>query len=392
MSDFEIKNVRIAEIRIGDRHRKDLGDRKALAASIKRRLLQPIGVTPGMELIWGYRRLLACRDVLGWEAVPARIVQVSSIAQGEFDENVIRKDYTVSERVALIETLRGYGHGGDRRSDQHRKCDVDRLTVVQAARLLGDTKDDYDRAKQVVEAASRDPEKYGRLVDRMDKTNQIAGAYQELMRSREDDRIRDEPQPLPEGPFRVGVIDVPWRYEGRYSLSRRGVTPYPTMGVEEVMALPVPTLMHEDALVWLWATNLHLALGEPARILDRWGFRPVSILTWAKDRLGTGVRLRGQTEHCVLAVKGKVSPPVKAESTLLRAPRPDGHSTKPDEFYALVERLCTGSKVEIFARRERPGWTCWGSQLWGRAEAGGVEAPVRRNGTRRREAPHMHDT
>ena len=152
MSDFEIKHVRIAEIRIGDRHRKDLGDLQALADSIERgRLLQPIGVTPGMELIWGHRRLLACRDVLGWESIPARIVQVPSIAQGEHDENLLRKEFTPSERVALVSTLRGYVHGGDRKSDRDRKCDVDRLTVGEAARLVGDSKDDYFRAKRVVE-------------------------------------------------------------------------------------------------------------------------------------------------------------------------------------------------------------------------------------------------
>lgn len=152
MSDFEIQHLRIAEIRIGDRHRKDLGDLEVLAASIGRgQLLQPIGVTPGLELIWGHRRLLACRDVLGWEAIPARTVQVPSIAQGEHDENLLRKEFTPSERVAIVETLRGYVHGGDRKSDRGRKCDVDRLTVGEAARLVGDSKDDYFRAKKVVE-------------------------------------------------------------------------------------------------------------------------------------------------------------------------------------------------------------------------------------------------
>ena len=55
----------ISQIKIGDRHRKDLGDLCDLAASIEKGLLQPIGVSPEMELIWGLRRLVATQDVLG---------------------------------------------------------------------------------------------------------------------------------------------------------------------------------------------------------------------------------------------------------------------------------------------------------------------------------------
>ena len=151
MSD-EIRQLPIAEIVVGTRHRRDLGDLHAFAARIEATgLLQPIGVTPQLELIFGERRLRACRDVLGWETIPARIIPIPPIALGEYAENLDRKDFTPSERVALVDTLRGYGHGGDRRSDQGRNCDVDRLTIRRAAALVGDSKDDYYRAKKVVE-------------------------------------------------------------------------------------------------------------------------------------------------------------------------------------------------------------------------------------------------
>ena len=96
----------ISEIKAGDRHRKDLGDLDAFAASIENGLLQPIGVTPEMDLIWGYRRLVATRDILKRDVILCRIVSVDSIVQGELDENVMRKDFTPSERVAIIESLR----------------------------------------------------------------------------------------------------------------------------------------------------------------------------------------------------------------------------------------------------------------------------------------------
>ena len=142
----------VAELGIGTRHRKDLGDLAGLAASIREvGLLHPIGITPARELVFGLRRFLACRDHLGWQTIPARVVHVASIAQGEYAKNEMRKDYTPSERVAIVETLRGYDHGGDRKSDQARDCDVDRLTVKAASALVGDTKDDFYRAKKVVD-------------------------------------------------------------------------------------------------------------------------------------------------------------------------------------------------------------------------------------------------
>src|SRR5262249_45164467 len=42
---------------------------------------------------------------------------------------------------------------------------------------------------------------------------------------------------------------------------------------------------------------------------------------------------------------------------------PPSHSSKPDEFYARVERYCDGPYVDLFAREQRPNWDCWGDQV-----------------------------
>ena len=184
MSDNELHILSISAIRLGDRHRKDLGDLHDLAASIEKGLLQPIGVTPEMDLIWGYRRLVATRDVLGSDEILCRIVSVDSIVQGEFDENMLRKDFTPSERVAIVDTLRGYAHGGDRKSDQGRKCDVDRLTTKDAAGRVGFCRDDYFRAKKVVSQGI--PE----LVEAMDSGKLSISAASELAGSHPDTQRR----------------------------------------------------------------------------------------------------------------------------------------------------------------------------------------------------------
>jgi ParB-like chromosome segregation protein Spo0J len=98
--------VKIATIRIGERHRKDLGDLQPLADSIAAEgLLQPIGITATAELVFGERRLKAC-ELLGWTEISTRIVNVTSIAAGEYAENEMRKDFTASERVAIAKAVR----------------------------------------------------------------------------------------------------------------------------------------------------------------------------------------------------------------------------------------------------------------------------------------------
>jgi hypothetical protein len=60
-----LKEIKIADIKIGKRHRKDMGDLNVLADSIRRLgLLQPIGVTEDFKLVFGERRLRAQRDIL----------------------------------------------------------------------------------------------------------------------------------------------------------------------------------------------------------------------------------------------------------------------------------------------------------------------------------------
>lgn len=147
---MKVKDVKISDIQVGERHRKELGDLESLARSIKSdELFQPIGVTPENQLIFGLRRFTSCRDILGWTTIPARIIDVASIVHGEFVENSFRKDLTLSERVALADALRSFAHGGDRRSDQVRNCDDEVMAVDEAAKLAGlGSKDDYYRFKK----------------------------------------------------------------------------------------------------------------------------------------------------------------------------------------------------------------------------------------------------
>lgn len=175
----------------------------------------------------------------------------------------------------------------------------------------------------------------------------------------EREAIEAEPQPLPDGPFRVIVADPPWHYHnGESDPQHRGGPPYATMSVDEIKALEVEALAADDAILWLWTTNAHLP--EAFGVMRAWGFSYKTMLTWDKVVMGHGDWLRGQTEHCLLCIRGKPSVVLTNQTTLIREQRSAQHSQKPEAFYALVESLCAGSKVELFARTRRDGWIAWG--------------------------------
>jgi ParB-like chromosome segregation protein Spo0J len=116
-------------ITIGERHRKDMGDVQEFADSIQELgLLQPIGITPSCELVYGCRRIEAFK-LLGRTHISARVIKIDNIAKGEHAENEIRKEFTVSERVAILEALarKPVGHPSDNRQDLVDKDEAAKL-------------------------------------------------------------------------------------------------------------------------------------------------------------------------------------------------------------------------------------------------------------------------
>lgn len=169
----------------------------------------------------------------------------------------------------------------------------------------------------------------------------------------------------PVGTYAVIVADVPWQYDDQLDGSDqvRGGTGYPTMSLDEICKIKPPAA--PDCALWFWVTNAFLIDGSAARVLEAWGFEPKSLLTWVKDRWGAGHYLRNQTEHCVLAVRGKPVIRGSDQPTFFNAPRTNRHSQKPDAFYELAERVTPcppKARIELFAIDERKGWVTSGSE------------------------------
>jgi len=360
--------MNIDQIQVGFRYRKDLGDLRSLADSIAEvGLLHPLVVTPEARLIAGQRRLEACRS-LGWTDVPVTVVDLYQAARGEAHENFVRKDLLPSEIVALKRAMEPLERRDARERQGHKADLCHPATVAEgqgpAPRDAGDTRDKIarylgvgrttiERAEAVVDAAEEEPEEYGYLVEQMDRSGKVAGAFRRLEVLRQAKELNAAPPELPTGPFQVVVADPPWRYESGSSL------PYPTMDIEEIKAMPVGEIADENAILWLWTTNAHLRVAFD--VIEAWGFEYRTILTWVKDRMGTGEWLRGQTEHCMLAVRGKPVFLHGSHATVLEAARRE-HSRKPEEFYAMVEATSPGGKLELFCRQQRSGWQVFGNQ------------------------------
>jgi N6-adenosine-specific RNA methylase IME4 len=163
--------------------------------------------------------------------------------------------------------------------------------------------------------------------------------------------------------YPVILADPPWRFEHPPMGGNRVVeNHYPTLTLEEICALPVKELATEDAILFLWATSPKLA--ECMKVIEAWGFNYRTDMVWVKDSIGMGYYARQRHEALLIATRGDIPPPRESDRppSVLYAPRRE-HSRKPDETYALVERMYPElAKIELYARHARPGWERWGNQ------------------------------
>jgi N6-adenosine-specific RNA methylase IME4 len=167
---------------------------------------------------------------------------------------------------------------------------------------------------------------------------------------------------FPEG-VKFGTIyaDPPWALDKPGTEFRRKRMHYDRMSAEEIMAVPVTEISHEDAHLWLWTTTTHLKLALD--VVEAWGFEYKTLASWRKSRVGTGWWLRSRYEHLILAARslklrhnpGSFTTEIQGEYR--------GHSIKPDTVYPMIEALSPGPYIEMFTRNDnvREGWVHVGS-------------------------------
>lgn len=163
--------------------------------------------------------------------------------------------------------------------------------------------------------------------------------------------------------YGVIVADPPWRFEpfGPNGMDRAADNHYPTETTESIKAMTVPAA--DNCVLFLWSTVPMLL--DALSVLTAWGFTYKSQFVWVKDRIGTGYWNRNKHEILLVGVKGSIPAPDASDrsDSVIDAPVNE-HSEKPIEFLEMVEEwFPTLPKLEMFARRTRPGWASHGNEV-----------------------------
>jgi N6-adenosine-specific RNA methylase IME4 len=169
--------------------------------------------------------------------------------------------------------------------------------------------------------------------------------------------------------YRTVYADPPWPEYGGGKIKRGADRHYPLMSLSTILELGDQLQKHindEGCHLYLWVTNTHLANG--LLVMERWGFDYKTTITWCKDRFGLGQYHRGQTEHCLFGVRGRLPYRTTEDGkraqgvTAIYAPR-TAHSAKPDEMRRMIEKVSHASRLELFARSKTVGWDAWGNEV-----------------------------
>jgi N6-adenosine-specific RNA methylase IME4 len=183
---------------------------------------------------------------------------------------------------------------------------------------------------------------------------------------------------LPQNHFGAILADPPWGFQcwdgkDKRAASRGSVTPYSTMDMDEIAALPVADLAAENCVLFMWC--VWPTLPQAMEVIESWGFKhktcgflwmkadPYRLFALEEDvYMGLGYWTRANSEPCLLATRGKPKRLSAGVRQGIISPRRE-HSRKPDCVHDRIERLVSGPYLELFARQTRPGWTSWGNEV-----------------------------
>jgi N6-adenosine-specific RNA methylase IME4 len=167
-------------------------------------------------------------------------------------------------------------------------------------------------------------------------------------------------------PFRCIVADPPWPFGDPLPGKSRGAAKnYRMMSIDDICNVQLPPIA-KNAYLFMWRVS---SMQEEAlRVVRAWGFEPKTEIVWrkltvtGKEWFGMGRTFRGMHETAIVAVRGKPER-LNASTRSMFSAMVGAHSVKPAAFYRLVEKLCRGPRLELFARTSRKGWTGIGLEM-----------------------------
>lgn len=174
--------------------------------------------------------------------------------------------------------------------------------------------------------------------------------------------------------YDIILADPCWYYNKRSGKTKFGKGAglhYDMLKNEEICSLNIKRIANDRSMLFLWVTCPELMDGG-RMVMESWGYTYKTVaFAWVKQNpksntifTGPGFYTASNIELVLLGTKGRpFSPEEKLVEQVLISPR-SRHSEKPDEIHKRIERMYPNlNKVELFARREYPGWDCLGLEL-----------------------------
>lgn len=159
--------------------------------------------------------------------------------------------------------------------------------------------------------------------------------------------------------------------------------------------MPIKQLADDDSVLILWV--IFTQAENAFKVVKSWGFEYVTGFPWikttkqpfvdmfgelvAKPVYGTGQWVRGCAELIYLCKRGNIPVPHTNFVGLL-SERME-HSRKPNNIYEYADYF-GGKKLELFARRQHPGWDVFGNEVEGSIDLRPSNTCVQRTAEERR--------
>lgn len=287
-----------------------------------------------------------------------------------------------AKRLSISERSLRTAKGVQERAAPEVSDAVDRGEVsVSAAAAIATLP--VDEQKKIIAEVAKAP----------DTRRAFTGVVKDLRRERQDEKkiarqakekkLGERQQALPVEKFGVIYADPEWEDEvwsKDTGMDRHPSNHYRTSKTLDIITRDVASIAADHSACFMWAkANM---LPAALKVLEGWGFVYKTHWIWAKDRPGNarGMGRWLSDEHELLLLGTKGSPPAPTgdlqRRSLIHAPV-GRHSEKPEVFAEMIEDYFpTFTKIELNARRTRPGWTPWGDEAPdGQAEATTESAP-----------------
>lgn len=186
---------------------------------------------------------------------------------------------------------------------------------------------------------------------------------------------------LPLKKYQVIYADPPWDYGGKMQYDKSCIKSenkdferdifissasfkYPTLKLNQLMELDIPSITADDCLLFMWTTGPQLA--NSILLGQAWGFEYKTVaFVWDKMVHNPGRYTLSQTEFCLVFKHGKIPTPRGARNVRqLLSIRRGKHSEKPLQIIDGITKMFPDQqKIELFARNNFVGWDNWGLEI-----------------------------